>query len=1014
MTLGIERFSEFFQAVNHREPFPWQRRLAELVFTSGWPACVDLPTASGKTACIDIAVFVAACQAEMHAQQQTVGRRVFFTVNRRVIVDEAFLRSKRLAQKLRDAEAGSSGILQEVALALRSLNEESDPAIAPPLAIAQLRGGVYRDAAWARSLTQPIVICSTVDQLGSRMLFRGYGVSDCALPIHAALCTHDATILLDEAHVTRAFCETIDLVHRYQSARSDKNAVGSPFHYVQMTATPHGQDNKEPFQLQADDYQHPVLKARQNATKPAMLHNVDKKKSLSHAMSTDAIRIGSECARAVGIIVNRVQTARDIAEQIRNQLHEKKQDAEVYLVIGRMRPIDRDKLQDTLRHVVGPERPHTLSKSVYVVATQCLEVGADYDFDALLTECASIDALRQRFGRLNRSGRTDLPFDTVSSVYFQEQSEKGLDPIYGEAINKTWAWLQENKNEDSQFEFGIARFNELWSSVGPADRCAMSTPSLQAAVLLPAHLDLLCQTSPRPMPEPEIGYFIHGPQRTTADVNVCWRADLGEVPSLWADIVRLLPPTSMECMAVPIWTVRRWIAGQAADKSRDADVAVTETVDDGRKPLEREDRATTILRWRGMGDESIVTCNPNDIRPGDTIVIRVSDGGWELFGHIPDAPPQADLDGLKKGSQLPSGELLDQLARIDVAESCCRQRSLRHVVRLHPAFADRAALRGLELRDLRLAMEDLADREIDAGNVQLKESIKEIVQGRLSRHSYPAVGSAPVLEGEAVNEVISFQRLLPKAGDLELPEPDHDDEEDDRSQSNQQITLEDHTSHVTTRVARTTKILGTSLGSMFKLAAQWHDIGKADLRFQAMLGGLTPSETMERPTLLAKSDCRRLTSAERTAIRKRALLPDKFRHEFLSSQLVENFLLNNHDDCDIDTSVVLRLIESHHGFARPFAGVVLDAPQSIEDSVEDSEFNEVRSIRLNGSEHWPEVDLDGARRAELKPLHRLDSGVADRFWELTRRFGWWGLAYLETILRLADQRASAAEEQGRR
>jgi CRISPR-associated endonuclease/helicase Cas3 len=139
---------------------------------------------------------------------------------------------------------------------------------------------------------------------------------------------------------------------------------------------------------------------------------------------------------------------------------------------------------------------------------------------------------------------------------------------------------------------------------------------------------------------------------------------------------------------------------------------------------------------------------------------------------------------------------------------------------------------------------------------------------------------------------------------------------------------------------------------------------------------------------LAKSPDTPRSREQARAIRAAAGLPDDFRHEMLSVQLAEkhvsNGLSNEH------RALLLHLIASHHGHARPFAPVCQD----------------VNPPRIDGSHAATTLALSTEERTALPP-HRLDSGIAERFWHLTRRFGWWGLGYHEAILRLADWHASA-------
>ena len=58
-------FPEFYRAINNRPPFPWQARLANQVERDEkWPVEVGVPTGLGKTACLDIAVWWLASQAD--------------------------------------------------------------------------------------------------------------------------------------------------------------------------------------------------------------------------------------------------------------------------------------------------------------------------------------------------------------------------------------------------------------------------------------------------------------------------------------------------------------------------------------------------------------------------------------------------------------------------------------------------------------------------------------------------------------------------------------------------------------------------------------------------------------------------------------------------------------------------------------------------------------------------------------------------------------------------------------
>lgn len=971
MTLTPERFEEFFAALHPgRQPFPWQKRLCHDVMHGEWPRALALPTASGKTSCIDIALYALAAGAAQ------APRRILFVVDRRVIVDEAFHHASDIAERLRDAK---DGILLEVADGLRARRGTDPSGDADPLACFQLRGGTYRDNAWARTPSQPTVVCSTVDQVGSRLLFRGYSVSDYLQPLHAGLVANDTLILLDEAHCSNPFRQTLEAIAQYR-ANFGPDAPQTPFAYALLSATPAAGDpvdTTRSFALDTDDEANEILGRRLKARKPARLIELGERTAtppFADRLIEQAKALAEGGAKRIGIIVNRVRSAQLVFDRLSSVPASRKA-----LFIGRMRPLDRDASMEQWRKVLRSGSTESPDEPVFIVATQCIEVGADLDFDGLVTECASLDALRQRFGRLYRLGEPDGADPLAHPpgvVVIAKDGLKDDDPIYGAALRGTWDWLNENADSPDRIDFGIATMTPRLAAGAPAQTLVEAE---DAPVLLPAYLDQWVQTSPKPEHEAEPSLFLHGARAESPDVQVCWRADLDpEKPDDWADIIALCPPNVGECLSLPLAQFKRWMRGEK-DASA-GDVEGLDAPEETTKP-DNEPAGRTVLVWHGDG--SFPTREPSAIRPGSTLVIPRGTRGSESLGHLP------QMEGFGP----------------DLAEQATLQARWRIVVRVHKELLDHfpeGAARD-SIRELLKQQADMEESDPDAADVldAVAQALNSFAESAKTDWRTFAANSLAMKKARArfrVQEhpaggwVLDRRHPLPRALMKDFGHASHIADfttEDDSSSFTIVVPLTKHLAGVAdfARAFAHACALPELLVSDIALAASLHDLGKADPRFQSMLRGGAPScATGSLDGLLAKSNGAQDRHA-RDRARQRSGYPEGGRHELLSLKLAESSAevkarANDHD-------LVLHLIASHHGRCRPFAPVVADA-QGCELAIE------------NGTHTY--------RHGGPTAAERIDSGVSERFWRLVRKYGWWGLAYLEAIHMLADHRRSEFEE----
>ena len=977
MELRAADFGTFFQAVHGCSPFPWQQRLVDrLAEDDEWPDVLDLPTGAGKTAAMDAAVFHLALRADAPGK---AALRIAFVVDRRLVVDDAFERANKIADTLclalRD-DAKVDDVVGEVARRLRRLAGDS----APPLVARRLRGGAPLEHDWVRTPTQPTILCSTVDQVGSRLLFRGYGVSDRMKPVHAGLLGVDSLILLDEAHLSKPFRQTLDAVRRIGKA-SVRMAI--------LSATP-GAGAKRRFELSSADRSDPVLKERLKAHKPVTLEKplCGESAAISAAFAQAACAMAKRLQQrdvsptAVGVVVNRVALARGIFNVLTAE-----DGVEPMLMIGPSRDVGRDRIVKELAPFrTGEDRSQ--AKPLFIVATQCMEVGVDLDLDGLVTQAAFLDALRQRFGRLNRAGR-QVPAEGRILACAEDVGKKADDPVYGDRIRRTWEALQEVA-EDGRVDFGVEALPKCLEKAG-IDHAKLAAKQANAPVVMPAYLDLWAQTSPRPTADPEVGLFLHGVERTTAGVSVVWRGDVSEQDMQDArsaeieELLRLVPPRAAEAVEVSLWAAQAWLRRVRGDEGALDPMADVPAREVGR-PVSAHATGRPAFRWAGAGDSRTSVVSPDELHPGDMVIVPAEYGGCDQFGWAPDSDSAVEdvaneaaspFWGRRCAVRIAPGLLLDDLwNRISGVLQDDAARPAELVDRLLDALPAGEALKEA-LKKEEEEHSPSTVRAVQGARKGLKK-LRRLKRGRLELR-FPYRG------GREVGAVFVAEQGVEGAGRSD--DARSATEDDSISPTfGKPVALDDHGVRVEHLAGRFAETLGLGEAADLRLAAYLHDAGKADPRFQTMLSGGDSWNRPEGPPL-AKSGARNWSPAAG----KRAGLPEGWRHEALSVRMAQAHprFANAHDP-----ALVLWLIGSHHGLGRPFFSFLDPVPDQCL-----PECLGVENWRLRAGEPGPQSLAFEFRGADWPSL----------FEDLQQRYGIWKLAHLEAVLRLADHRASEEE-----
>jgi CRISPR-associated endonuclease/helicase Cas3 len=410
---------------------------------------------------------------------------------------------------------------------LSSLSSGRDDA---PLAISTLRGQFADNREWSADPSRPAIILGTVDMIGSRLLFSGYGIGFKTKPLQAGFLGQDALLVHDEAHLEPAFQKLLTDIKNEQVRCNEFR----PFHVMELSATSRGGAGSSvssegpsdcgSIGLTDQDRRHPTISERVSATKSLVLHPNEDEKNLIDRLFNLAIR-HKDSGRAVLVFARTLEAVERVAERLR------KADKPCETLTGTMRGKERDDLVE--RTVFKRFLPNAApgSETVYLACTSAGEVGVNISADHLVCDLSTFESMVQRFGRVNRFGkRDDTRIDVVHPINFDDEDELNA------RLKKTLELLRELDGDASP-----AAIDHL----DPAERVGAFSPMpdlLNTSDILfdKWSLTTLRRTLPgRPPVEP----YLHGrTEYEPARTQVVWR---DEVEIIGESLVTHYPPQDL-------------------------------------------------------------------------------------------------------------------------------------------------------------------------------------------------------------------------------------------------------------------------------------------------------------------------------------------------------------------------------------------------------------------------------------------------------------------------------------